>query len=70
MVQRQLKIPKHGGPDGAGLPQKAFNRLLEMFDDAKVSDSDIQSAIELCLSASTQSEWDKYREELMKRMDK
>jgi hypothetical protein len=70
MVSRNLKIPKHGGPDGVGLPKPVFDHLLIMFEDATLSDTEIKGAIELCLSASTQNEWLGYREELLKRLDK
>jgi hypothetical protein len=70
MVQRSLKIPKHGGPDGQGLPRNAFNQLLELMDDSQTADSQVKIAIELCLSASTQVQWnDEYREELIKRIE-
>ena len=68
MVQRALKIPKHGGPDGVGLPKPVFDHLLTMFEDVTISDIEIKGAIELCLSASTQVEWAEYREELLKRL--
>ena len=70
MVSRSLKIPKHGGPDGLGLPRPVFEHLLVMFEDVTISDVEIKGAIELCLSASTQLEWIEYREELLKRLDK
>ncbi len=68
MVQRSINIPKHGGPDGAGLPQVVFDQLLNMFEDVTISDIEIKDAIELCLSASTQAEWLEYREFLLKRL--
>jgi hypothetical protein len=70
MVQRLIKIPKHGGPDGAGLPRTAFDQLLIMLDDATIKDAEIKQAIELCLGASTQPEWSRYREELLQRIAK
>jgi hypothetical protein len=70
MVQRIIKIPKHGGPDGIGLPRTVFDQLLIMFDDVTIKDAEIKQAIELCLSASTQPEWLDYREELLQRIAK
>jgi len=70
MVQRIIKIPKHGGPDGIGLPRTVFDQLLIMLDDVTIKDAEIKQAIELCLSASTQTEWLDYREELLQRIDK
>lgn len=70
MVSRDLKIPKHGGPDGLGLPRPVFDHLLTMFEDVTISDIEIKGAMELCLGASTQEEWLEYREELLKRLDK
>jgi hypothetical protein len=70
MVQRNLKVPKHGGPDGQGLPRAAFEQLLELAVDKNTDDLMMKEAIELCLSASTQVQWnDEYREELIKRME-
>jgi hypothetical protein len=70
MVQRIIKIPKHGGPDGIGLPRTVFDQLLIMLDDVTIKDAEIKQAIELCLSASTQLEWLDYREELLQRIAK
>lgn len=70
MVQRSLKVPKHGGPDGQGLPRAAFDQLLVLLDDTSTEDLVVKEAIELCLSASTQVQWNaEYREELIKRME-
>lgn len=64
-----LKIPKHGGPDGEGLPRNAFDKLLELVQDAGTDDEQKKIAIELCLSASTQAQWnDEYKPELLKRI--
>lgn len=69
MVQRRLKIPKHGGPDGQGLPQTVFDQLTVMFDNSAVDDAELRGAIELCLAISTQTQWnDIYREQLLKRV--
>jgi hypothetical protein len=70
MVQRIIKIPKHGGPDGIGLSRLVFDQLLIMLDDVTIKDAEIKQAIELCLSASTQTEWLDYREELLQRITK
>ena len=70
MVQRIIKIPKHGGPDGIGLPRTVFEQLIIMLDDVTIKDAEIKQAIELCLSASTQLEWLDYREELLQRIAK
>jgi len=70
MVSRSIKIPKHGGPDGVGLTRPAIDHLINMLDDATISDSEIKIAIELCLTACTQAQWnDEYRVELLKRLD-
>jgi hypothetical protein len=68
MVQRLIKIPKHGGPDGVGLPRPVFDHLLKMMDDATINNEEIKGAIELCLGASTQTEWLGYREELLEKI--
>jgi hypothetical protein len=68
MVQRLIKIPRHGGPDGVGLPRRAFDHLLSMMDDVTINDQEIKGAIELCLGASTQAEWQEYRQELLQRI--
>ena len=70
MVQRILKVPKHGGPDGQGLPREAFDQLLVLISDENTDDTQVKGAIELCLSASTQVQWnDEYRAEIIKRME-
>jgi hypothetical protein len=68
MVQRLIKIPKHGGPDGVGLPRAVFEHLLLMIDDATINNEEIKGAVELCLGASTQAEWLEYRQELLQRI--
>ena len=66
MVQRVIKIPKHGGPDGVGLPEPAFLSLVELINSTGITDNQITQAMELCLSASTQDEWNnKYRPRLV-----
>lgn len=64
-----MKIPKHGGPDGQGLPQTVFDQLTVMFDNSEVDDAELRGAIELCLAISTQEQWNGiYREQLLKRV--
>jgi DNA ligase-1 len=63
------KVPTHGGPDGQGLPWTAFKELLTKLQKRELTGNDAKSAIELCLSASTQSQWnDWYRRILIKDM--
>lgn len=70
MVQRKLKVPKHGGPDGQGLPAEVFEEFLKIFIDPTVSDNDAQQTMELSFSASKQQEWNEvYRLELLKYVD-
>jgi hypothetical protein len=70
MVQRKLKVPKHGGPDGQGLPAEVFEEFLKIFIDPAVSDNDAQQTMELSFSASKQQEWNEvYRLELLKYVD-
>lgn len=66
MVQRLIKIPKHGGPDGFGLPPDAFQALVQLVSDRTMTDAEATSAIELCLGASKQQEWNEiYRPHLI-----
>ena len=66
MVQG-IKIPKHSGPDGQGLPRNVFDSLVVMIKDAGTSNSEAKTAIELCLALSTQIQWnEEYRPELVK----
>jgi DNA ligase-1 len=61
------KVPKHGGPDGQGLPWVAFKELCHLLSTRQLTGDDARSAIELALSASTQSQWnDWYRRILIK----
>lgn len=61
------KVPIHGGPDGQGLPWKAFKDLASKLQKRELTGNDAKKAIELCLSASTQSQWnDWYRRILIK----
>jgi DNA ligase-1 len=56
------KVPKHGGPDGQGLPWVAFKELCHLLYTRQLTGHDARDAIELALSASTESQWnDWYR---------
>lgn len=52
-----IKIPKHGGPNGQGLSEESFNKLLDIVKDSSLTDEDKIQCIELCFSASTQEQW-------------
>jgi len=70
MVRRTIKIPKHGGPDGQGLPRNAFEQLYAVIEDLTLTDEEVKLAIELCLAVSTQKQWnDEYRQDLIKRIE-
>ena len=61
------KVPSHGGPDGQGLPWVAFKELCDMLATRQLTGDAARDAIELALSASTQSQWnDWYRRILIK----
>jgi DNA ligase-1 len=61
------KVPTHGGPDGQGLPWTAFKELAHLLYTRQLTGHDARDAIELALSASTQSQWnDWYRRILIK----
>lgn len=61
------KVPKHGGPDGQGLPWVAFEELLNLLSSRQLTGHDARDAIELALSASTEKQWnDWYRRILIK----
>ena len=61
------QVPKHGGPDGQGLPWEAFKELCHLLQTRKLTGDDARNAIELALSASTQNQWnDWYRRILIK----
>ncbi len=61
------KVPKHGGPDGQGLPWEAFRELCRILSKRIMTGDNARDAIELALSASTQSQWnDWYRRILIK----
>lgn len=70
MVQRKLKIPKHGGPDGQGLPAEVFEELICIFTNPEVTDEDARQTMELSFGASKQQEWNEiYRPQLLKYVD-
>lgn len=52
-----IKIPKHAGPDGQGLSEESFDKLLKVVKDPGLTDKDKTWSIELCFSASTQDQW-------------
>lgn len=65
----QIKIPKHCGPDGQGLPRAVFDVLLTLINTNALSYVEIKNAIELCFSASTALEWNTvYAPELTERI--
>ena len=51
------KVPKHGGPDGQGLPWNAFRALADELASRRLTGHDARDAIELCLKTAKQSEW-------------
>ena len=51
------KVPTHGGPDGQGLPWSAFKELADNLSSRSLTGHAAKEAIELCLSAAKQSEW-------------
>ena len=63
------KVPTHSGPDGQGLPWAAFKELAHLLATRQLTGHDARDAIELALTASTQSQWnDWYRRVLIKDM--
>ena len=61
------KVPEHGGPDGQGLPWTAFRKLADQLSKRELTGNDAKKAIELCLGAATQSQWNNwYRRILIK----
>lgn len=51
------KVPKHGGPDGQGLPWLAFRALADSLAKRELTGDAARDAIELCLKSAKQSEW-------------
>lgn len=61
-----IKIPKHGGPDGQGLPEEVINELIDIINDGLFTVDQMRQAVELCMSASTQEQWNNnYRPKLL-----
>ena len=66
MVQRIIKVPTHGGPDGQGLPPEVITELMDIIKNDLFDDEQIKQAFDLCLSASTQEQWNNtYRPQLL-----
>lgn len=57
MVTARITIPKHGGPDGQGLPKEVIEEFIGIVKNGLFTKEQIKEAIELCLSASTQQQW-------------
>jgi hypothetical protein len=57
MVPGIVKIPKHGGPDGQGLAPEVIEELISIIKRGLFTEEQINQAVELCLSASTQQQW-------------
>jgi DNA ligase-1 len=51
------KVPKHGGPDGQGLPWEAFLALANSLANRELTGDAAKQAIELCLQSAKQVEW-------------
>lgn len=51
------KVPRHGGPDGQGLPWSAFRVLADSLAKRELTGDAARQAIELALSCATQAEW-------------
>jgi DNA ligase-1 len=51
------KVPKHGGPDGQGLPWAAFKALADSLASRQLTGDAARDAIELCLKTAKQTEW-------------
>lgn len=51
------KVPSHSGPDGQGLPWAAFKELCHLLSTRQLTGHDARDAVELALTASTQSQW-------------
>jgi DNA ligase-1 len=51
------KVPKHGGPDGQGLPWTAFLALANSLAKRELTGDAARDAIELCLKTAKQTEW-------------
>lgn len=63
------KVPSFTGPDGQGLPWVAFKELARSLANRELTGHAARDAIELALSASTESQWNNwYRRILIKDM--
>jgi hypothetical protein len=63
----KIKVPGHNGPDGQGLPQPVFDKLIELLSSKEMTQEEIIFAIELCFGASKTQEWNEaYKPELIK----
>jgi len=51
------KVPKHGGPDGQGLPWSAFMELARNLAERRLTGDAARQAIELCLGSAKKEEW-------------
>lgn len=51
------KVPKHGGPDGQGLPWTAFRALADSLAKRQLTGDAARDAIELCLKSAKKNEW-------------
>lgn len=51
------KVPRHGGPDGQGLPWPAFMELARNLAERHLTGDAARRAIELCLGSARQGEW-------------
>jgi hypothetical protein len=61
-----IKIPKHGGPDGQGLQEEVIDELIDIINKGLFTEEQQRQAIELCISASTQEQWNNnYRLKLL-----
>lgn len=61
------KVPSHGGPDGQGLPWKAFKELTNLLASRQLTGDAARDAIELALGASKKNQWNNwYRRILIK----
>lgn len=54
------KVPKHGGPDGQGLPWSAFRVLADNLAQRQLTGDAARDAIELCLKTAKKSEWNNW----------
>ena len=61
-----IKIPKHGGPDGQGLPEEVIDELIDIVNKELFTEEQQRQAVELCMAASTQEQWNNnYRLKLL-----